>query len=89
MVSNQAHDVAVITDQIAKLVVSDANTKEFKGKSEVKAKALNVSKATHSSPTQTTTVSKKSTTAPKTVKTEATKVVASKPAKEDDEWESF
>ena len=89
MVSNQAHDVAVITDQIAKLVVSDANTKEFKGKSEVKAKALNVSKATHSSPTQTTTVSKKSTTAPKSVKTEATKVVSSKPAKEDDEWESF
>ena len=31
----------------------------------VKAKALNVSKATHSSSTQTTTVSKQSTTAPK------------------------
>ena len=30
MVSNQTHDVAVITNQIAKLVVSDANTKEFK-----------------------------------------------------------
>jgi methyl-accepting chemotaxis protein len=39
-VSSQAHDVAVITDEIAKLVVSNANAKEFHGKNEVKAKII-------------------------------------------------
>ncbi|MBD3831029.1 MAG: chemotaxis protein, partial [Arcobacter sp.] len=38
MVASQTHDVAVLTDQIAKLVVSDADEKEFNGKNEVKAK---------------------------------------------------
>ena len=37
-IASQAHDVAVITDEIAKLVVSNANAKEFNGKNEVKAK---------------------------------------------------
>jgi methyl-accepting chemotaxis protein len=39
-VASQAHDVAVITDEIAKLVVSNANAKEFHGKNEVKAKII-------------------------------------------------
>ncbi|CAM3966334.1 hypothetical protein ARCL110784_10365 [Arcobacter cloacae] len=38
MIASQTHDVAVLTDEIAKLVVSDADKKEFKGKNEVKAK---------------------------------------------------
>ena len=37
-VASQTHDVAVLTDQIAKLVVTNADEKEFKGKNEVKAK---------------------------------------------------
>ena len=37
-VASQTHDVAVLTDEIAKLVVSNANAKEFIGKNEVKAK---------------------------------------------------
>ena len=41
-VASQTHDVAVLTDEIAKLVVSDANSKEFIGKNEVKAKNINV-----------------------------------------------
>ncbi len=41
MVANQTHDVAVLTDQIAKLVVSDADAKEFRGKNEAKAKPIN------------------------------------------------
>ncbi|BAK74084.1 MULTISPECIES: methyl-accepting chemotaxis protein [Arcobacter] len=40
MVASQTHDVAVITDQIAKLVVSNANEKEFNGKNEVKARDM-------------------------------------------------
>ena len=39
-VASQTHDVAVVTDEIAKLVVSNADAKEFKGKNEVKAKKL-------------------------------------------------
>ena len=39
-VASQAHDVAAITDEIAKLVVSNANAKEFHGKNEVKAKII-------------------------------------------------
>ena len=42
MVASQTHDVAVITDQIAKLIVNDANAKEFEGKNEVKAKEINL-----------------------------------------------
>ena len=33
MVASQTHDVAILTDEIAKLVVSDSNAKEFIGKS--------------------------------------------------------
>jgi methyl-accepting chemotaxis protein len=39
MVASQTHDIAVLTDEIAKLIVEDANKKEFIGKDEVKAKA--------------------------------------------------
>ena len=39
-VASQTHDVAVLTDQIAKLVVTNADEKEFKGKNEVKAKNI-------------------------------------------------
>ena len=37
-IASQTHNVAVVTDEIAKLVVSNANAKEFNGKNEVKAK---------------------------------------------------
>ena len=39
-ISSQTHDVAVTTDKIAKLVVSNAEEKEFIGKNEVKAKDI-------------------------------------------------
>ncbi|HAC70511.1 MAG TPA: chemotaxis protein, partial [Arcobacter skirrowii] len=44
MVASQSHDVAVSTDKIAKLIVSDANLKEFAGKNEVKAKDFGMDK---------------------------------------------
>ena len=43
----ETHDVAVITDQIAKLVVGDANEKEFIGKNEVRGKDFNLKKLKH------------------------------------------
>ena len=42
MVASQTHNVAILTDQIAKLVVSNANTKEFTGKDFVKSKDINI-----------------------------------------------
>ncbi|MCK9338055.1 MAG: hypothetical protein M0P43_09515, partial [Arcobacteraceae bacterium] len=41
MVASQTHDVAVLTDEIAKLVVNEANAKEFLGKNEVQGKPVN------------------------------------------------
>ncbi|MDD3007275.1 MAG: methyl-accepting chemotaxis protein [Arcobacter sp.] len=88
MVASQTHDVAVITDQIAKLVVTHADEKEFNGKNEVKAKDMNlkntqkeiyIAPIKKSAPKQhTQTVSTK----------KDTKVITSTKSN-DDEWESF
>ncbi len=40
VIASQTHDVAIITDEIAKLVVSNADAKEFRGKNEVKMKNI-------------------------------------------------
>ena len=42
-IATQTHDIAIITEKIAKLVIDNANAKEFIGKNSVKAKDLNVS----------------------------------------------
>jgi methyl-accepting chemotaxis protein len=44
MVASQSHDIALSTDKIAKLVVSNANAKEFIGKNEVRAKDVGMKK---------------------------------------------
>ena len=88
-VASQTHDVAVITDEIAKLVVSNADAKEFNGKNEVKARNINV-KSNSSYNVQTNHVTHKKTehktVAHKQVK-EDTKIVSNK--SDDNEWESF
>nr|WP_323594799.1 methyl-accepting chemotaxis protein [Aliarcobacter butzleri] len=77
MIASQTHDVALITDEISKLIVNDADSKEFVGKHDVKAKDINVgtTKQIHE-------VEKKVTPTKKD-----TKVVSSK--SNDNEWESF
>ena len=84
-VASQTHDVAVITDQIAKLIVSDANAKEFAGKNEIKAKNI---KAAH----HQTEIKKEIKPAVKASK--STTIVSSqkkeiKSQTSNDEWESF
>ncbi|MCT7649243.1 methyl-accepting chemotaxis protein, partial [Aliarcobacter butzleri] len=78
MIASQTHDVALITDEISKLIVSDADSKEFVGKHDVKAKNVNVgtTKQIHEVEKKTVIPTKKDT-----------KVVSSK--SNDDEWESF
>ena len=43
-IASQTHDVATITDEIAKLIVNDANTKEFIGKNQISAKNIDIKK---------------------------------------------
>ncbi len=75
MIATQTHDVAVETDEIAKLVVSNADAKEFDGKDSVKRKVFN----THN--TSNTQTTKKPTT--------QEQVKELKPNDTKDEWESF
>ncbi len=85
-IASQTHEVAMQTDSIAKLVVSNANEKEFIGKESVKAKEMGntqVRSKPAATPKQTiqkstpTTTSKKSTIKP---------IVSDS---SDDEWASF
>ncbi len=86
-VASQTHDVALVTDEIAKLVVSNANNKEFAGKNEVKARNINV-KADSSYEVKTAQVVHKKKESPKsTSKISTTKTVSNN--KDDSEWESF
>ncbi|TLS95882.1 methyl-accepting chemotaxis protein [Aliarcobacter cibarius] len=64
-IASQTQEVAVITDEIAKLVVSNANAKEFVGKNEVEAKKdfiLNSKKLTKTLITKETKTNKKIST---------------------------
>ncbi|MDN5050666.1 methyl-accepting chemotaxis protein, partial [Aliarcobacter butzleri] len=67
-----------ITDEISKLIVNDADSKEFVGKHDVKAKDINVgtTKQIHEVEKKIVTPTKKDT-----------KIVSSK--SNDNEWESF
>ena len=76
MVASQTYEVAVQTDTIAKLVVSNANAKEFIGKDEVKAKVLEKN--------STPSLAKKPT-----INTKSNTKVISSNTKNDDEWASF
>jgi methyl-accepting chemotaxis protein len=75
-VASQTHDVAILTDEIAKLVVSSADEKEFKGKHEVKARSIE--KKSNSNFQSKNNPSKKQV---------EKKIITSK--KEESDWESF
>jgi methyl-accepting chemotaxis protein len=81
-IASQAHDVAVITDQIAKLIVSDADAKDFHGKKDVKAKNMNLNM-----PKSNQNLNKKEIIKPVHQKVENVKKIDSK--NDNDEWESF
>ncbi|WNL30731.1 methyl-accepting chemotaxis protein [Arcobacter cryaerophilus gv. pseudocryaerophilus] len=84
MVASQSHDIALSTDEIAKLIVEDANQKEFEGKNEVKAKDVRIKKEVKehiiaSSPKKIIKPSKPNINSTKEIKSNSN----------DDEWESF
>jgi methyl-accepting chemotaxis protein len=88
MIATQTHDVAMQTDDIAKLVVNNANEKEFVGKNSVKAKNIEI-KPTLSSTKQVNgnTVEKQNKKETKPNISKNIKAIAS--SKNDDEWSSF
>ena len=47
MIASQTHDVAVLTDDIAKLIVQQADEKEFRGKKEVKRRDISLNSKIH------------------------------------------
>ena len=74
-VASQTQDIAEITDQIAKLIVSNADAKEFEGKNNIKAREVKTNSVT------------KNITPKKEVKRHETKHTTSKSNEE--EWENF
>ena len=83
-VASQTHDVAVLTDEIAKLIVNNADEKEFEGKHEVKGKSVNNKNITKNIAPH---IVKKSSTISSKTKTTPKKIEATKASSE--EWESF
>ena len=84
-VASQTHDVAVVTDEIAKLIVNNADEKEFAGKYEVKGKNLNTKNTIKNNIPHV--IKKDSTKSLNTNKSTPKKIEASKASSE--EWESF
>jgi methyl-accepting chemotaxis protein len=98
-IASQTHQVAVETDSIAKLVVEDANSKEFKGKelaNRKQAMDLNYSGSEKRKKEQTIKSNLQSKKASIVTKPEAKEINKTKPIQvvnqnttEDDEWASF
>ena len=81
MIASQTQDIAVGTDEIAKLIVQDANQKEFEGKNEVKAKDVGIKKEhiIASTPKKIIKTSKPNINSTKEITSSSS----------NDEWESF
>ncbi|WP_323589700.1 methyl-accepting chemotaxis protein [Aliarcobacter butzleri] len=79
MIASQAHDIAIVTDEISKLIVSDADEKEFAGKDKVKPKEIEKKATKNITPQVEIKVEK---TTPKNAP------IKSKESA-NDEWESF
>ena len=88
MVASQTHDVAILTDEIAKLVVSNADKKEFIGKSEVKGKNID-SKHNVSYDIKNNRILDNKVLISSKVKVETNKQKIVSNISKDDEWESF
>ncbi|MGJ0372476.1 methyl-accepting chemotaxis protein [Aliarcobacter cryaerophilus] len=84
MVASQSHDISLSTDEIAKLIVQDANQKEFEGKNEVKAKDVGTKKEVKEHIIVSTP---KKIIKPSKSNINSTKEITS--SLSNDEWESF
>nr|WP_228154282.1 methyl-accepting chemotaxis protein [Aliarcobacter cryaerophilus] len=83
-ISTQTNDIAMNLDEVAKLIVEDANQKEFEGKNEVKAKDVGIKKEVKehiiaSTPKKIIKSSKQNINSTKEITSSSS----------NDEWESF
>jgi len=85
-IASQTHTVAVQTDDIAKLVVTDANEKEFNGKNAVQAKGTSSNTVNVTKPKETKIPKQVKETKKESSKTTITPVTSNS---SDDEWASF
>ncbi|MDC0932850.1 methyl-accepting chemotaxis protein [Arcobacteraceae bacterium] len=88
MIASQTHDVAVQTDTISKLVVSDANKKEFVGKDQVKRKRVLDLKYEGKERRQREGLIKENLTNTKKPST-INEIIETKTNKNNNDWESF
>ncbi|WP_419763750.1 MAG: methyl-accepting chemotaxis protein [Arcobacter sp.] len=99
-ISNTTHSIAVETDEIAKLIVSSADEKDFRGKDTLKAKVTDYDVASGTKNVEKFEVkklSKRNESVPEKKEASATPLEAPVKAQEiksnsksnDDEWESF
>ena len=86
-IASATHDVAVQTDEIAKLVVSSANEKEFIGKDSVQARKTNSKTTVTTTPTVAKEPKKREVVKATIKPTNTIKPVVSN--SNDDEWASF
>jgi len=91
MIASKTNDVAIQTDTIAKLVISNADDKEFIGKSSVKAKTMSNHKAPKIQSTQPVVkqLLVESTTPAKIVSKSTSKLTSVQSESNNDEWTSF
>jgi methyl-accepting chemotaxis protein len=90
-ISNTTHSIAVETDELAKLIVSSANEKEFRGKDSLKAKTTEYHKPKEIK-VETPKVNaeiKKETKVQEEKITPKAQIIKSVKTSSDDEWESF
>ncbi|MFA7084297.1 MAG: methyl-accepting chemotaxis protein [Arcobacteraceae bacterium] len=79
MVASQSHEVAVTTDEIAKLIVDNANEKEFIGKNDVQAKQMGQKQSKDNSLKSSSVEKKQSNSS----------TGNNNKIKQNDEWENF
>ncbi|WP_298752244.1 cache domain-containing protein [uncultured Arcobacter sp.] len=97
-ISNTTHSIAVETDELAKLIVSSANEKEFRGKDSLTAKITDYDAMSKTKDTEKfevkkltkrtgSTPAKKEVSAPSKPSAKVQEIKSN--SKSDDEWESF
>jgi len=91
MIASETNDIAIQTNQIAEIILENADEKEFEGKNSVKARDIQVNK---SSTSISTKPSKIATKPKEEIKREETKAINSQKVVaanniDNDEWESF
>jgi methyl-accepting chemotaxis protein len=91
-ISNTTHSIAVETDELAKVIVSSANEKEFRGKDSLKAKVTDYDAASGTKNTEKFEVkklTKRNEVTPPTKSPAKAQEIKSNSKSSDDEWESF